>query len=152
LSFVEPAGTGASVALLALRPNALAMALPKSAPDSGVAPCGSVPGCPEAELVALARARAARELPREWDGWALRVCAVAPVDFWREAVFASALVALPDWSASEPAALPASALWLAAACASSLPLPPGASVARAEKEVLAGIELPSVNVPVLIAT
>lgn len=152
LTVADRTGTGASVLLLALRLNAVAMALPKPPRVCCVASCGSVPGGPEAGFAALARMRAARELPRVWDGGALRVCAEGPVDFWPDAVLPSVPGVLPVWPEPAAVALPVAAFWLGSVFGSLLALLAGVPVAGAEKGVLAGIELPSVNVPVLIPT
>jgi hypothetical protein len=99
----------------------------------------------------LVRERGARELARLWGVWALRVWAEGPVGFRPEAapsLLSEALLACP---APEPVALPAWECWFASGCGSSLTPAAGEPLARAEKGALAGIELPSVNVPVLIA-
>ena len=72
--------------------------------------------------------------------------------FWPDAVLESESDVLLVWAEPEPAAVPAGELALASACGSSLPWAADELVARGAKGALAGIEVPSVNVPVLIPT
>jgi hypothetical protein len=149
---VDLAGTGPSLVLAAPRPNALAMTLTKSLPDSCVASCGSVLGWPGAEFAALARARGARELPRDCDCWTLRVSAAGPAGFWPAAVLPSAPGTLLVWPEPEAVAPLCWEPWFVCEFGSSAALAAGAPAARGAKDALAGIELPSVTGPVLIPT